>query len=144
MQPPSPNFVTFSGAVLLGLASVAVAHGHDEDMNMNMGGPSVAQPTTASGANVTFAETYFRHGEHSGLLGAHIFLMTIAWIFILPIGMQLPQVLKQAHTYIVRCYAVDFSISVQPVSTIRLPRSKRSRGPTSHHLQRQHARFVPK
>jgi len=86
MQPPSPNFVTFSSAVLLGLVSTAVAHGHDEDMNMNMGVSSMAQPTTASGANATVAETYFRHSEHSGLLAAHIFLMTVAWIFILPIG----------------------------------------------------------
>ena len=144
MQPPSSNFLTFSGVVLLGLASVAVAHGHDEDVNMNMGMPSMAQPTTASGANVTLAETYFRHSEHSGLLAAHIFLMTIAWIFILPIGIQLPQVLKENYVDFIRCYAIDFSISIQPVSTIRLPRSKRSRGPTGHHLQRQHAGFVPK
>ncbi|KAE9369615.1 integral membrane protein-like protein [Stipitochalara longipes BDJ] len=89
MQPPLPRFVTFSGAALLGLASVAVAHGHDEDMGMNMGAPSMAQPTTASGANVTVAETYFRHSEHTGLLAAHIFLMTVAWIFILPIGVML-------------------------------------------------------
>jgi hypothetical protein len=89
MRPPSPKFVTFTSAVLLGLASVAVAHGHDEDMNMNMGEPSIARPTITSGANVTLPETYFRYGEHSGFLAAHIFLMTIAWVFVLPIGIQL-------------------------------------------------------
>lgn len=94
MRPPSPKSVTFASAVLLGLVSIAVAHGHDEDMNMKMGEPSIARPTITSGANVTIPETYFRYGEHSGLLAAHIFLMTIAWIFILPMGIQLPQPLK--------------------------------------------------
>jgi len=86
MRSPSPKFVTFTSAILLGLTSVAVAHGHDEDMNMNMGESSITHPTMTSGANVTLPETYFRYGEHSGLLAAHIFLMTIAWVFILPIG----------------------------------------------------------
>jgi len=95
MQPPSAKSVTFFGAVLLGLASIAVAHGHDEDMNMNMGMPSMAKPAITSGANGTVVETYFHHTEHSGLLAAHIFLMTVAWVFILPIGIQLPQVLKR-------------------------------------------------
>jgi len=97
MQPPSPKFVALPAAVLLGLASVAVAHGHDEDMGMNMGEPSIARPTINPGANVTVPETYFRHGEHSGLLTAHIFLMSIAWIFILPIGIQLPKALKREN-----------------------------------------------
>jgi hypothetical protein len=93
MQPPSVRFVTFAGAVLLGLASVAVAHGHDEDMNMDMGDPAIARPTITSAANVVAPSTYFRYGEHSGLMMAHIVLMTIAWVFILPIGKQLPKAL---------------------------------------------------
>lgn len=94
MQPPSPKFVTLAGAVLLGLASVAVAHGHDEHMDMNMGEPPIARPVITSAANVTVPETYFRYGEHSGLMMVHIFLMTIAWVFVLPIGRQLPKALK--------------------------------------------------
>ncbi len=86
MQSPSPKFVTLAGAVLLGLASVAVAHGHDENMNMDMGEPSIARPIISQAANVTAPESYFRYGEHSGLMMAHIFLMTIAWVFVLPIG----------------------------------------------------------
>ncbi|KAN0101915.1 integral membrane protein [Hyaloscypha variabilis] len=89
MQPPSAKSVTFFGAVLLGLASIAVAHGHDEDMNMNMGMPAMAKPAITSGANGTVVETYFHHTEHSGLLAAHIFLLTVAWVFILPIGVML-------------------------------------------------------
>jgi hypothetical protein len=91
MQPPSPKFVTLAGAALLGLASVAVAHGHDEGMNMDMGKPTIARPVITSVANVTVPETYFRYGEHSGLMMVHIFLMTIAWVFILPIGRQLSE-----------------------------------------------------
>jgi len=89
MQPPSPKFVTLAGVVLLGLASVAVAHGHDEDMSMDMGEPSIARPTLISAANVTVPDSYFRYSEHSGLMMAHIFLMTIAWVFALPIGVML-------------------------------------------------------
>lgn len=94
MQPPSPRFVTFAGAVLLGLASIAVAHGHDEDMNMDMGDSSIARPTITSAANVVAPSSYFRYGEHSGLMIAHIFLMVIAWVFVLPIGRQSPKALK--------------------------------------------------
>jgi hypothetical protein len=89
MPPPSTKYVNFAVAALLGLASLAVAHGHDEDSNMNMVGPSMARPTITSGANATVPQTYFRHGELSGLMMAHIFFMTIAWIFVLPIGIQL-------------------------------------------------------
>jgi Domain of unknown function (DUF2427) len=94
MQPPSVRFVTFAGAALLGLASVAVAHSHDEDMNMDMGDPATSRPTITAAANVAAPSTYFRYGEHSGLMMAHIFLMTIAWVFVLPIGRQLPKTLK--------------------------------------------------
>jgi hypothetical protein len=98
MQPRSPKIVTLAGAVLLGLASVAVAHGHDEGMSMDMGEPSVARPVITSAANGTAPDSYFRYGEHSGLMMAHIFLMTIAWVFVLPIGRQLPQALKQVNS----------------------------------------------
>jgi hypothetical protein len=88
------KYVTFAVAALLGLASVAVAHGHDEDMDMKMGEPSMARPTITFGANATVPQTYFRYGEHSGLMMAHIFFMTIAWIFVLPIGIQLIKTLN--------------------------------------------------
>lgn len=94
MRSPTTKYVTFAIAALLGLASVAVAHGHDEDMNMDMGEPSMARPTITSGVNATVPQTYFRYSEHSGLMMAHIFFMTIAWVFILPIGMQLIKPLK--------------------------------------------------
>jgi len=94
MPPPSPRFVTFAGAVLLGLVSIAIAHGHDEDMDIDMGDSSIARPNITSAANVVAPSSYFRYGEHSGLLMAHIFLMVIAWVFVLPIGRQPSQALK--------------------------------------------------
>jgi len=77
------NSITSAGAVLLLLASRAVAHGHDEAMNMVT--PSL--PTVVSNSTLpTEPESYFQYGEHTGLLAAHILLMTISWVFILPIG----------------------------------------------------------
>jgi hypothetical protein len=89
MRPPSQTSVILASAVLLGLATAAVAHGHDENMNMDMGEASMARPTLATVVNGTNAapESYFRYGEHAGLMAAHILLMTVAWIFVLPIGL---------------------------------------------------------
>ncbi|KUJ14738.1 uncharacterized protein LY89DRAFT_735815 [Mollisia scopiformis] len=86
----SPTFSALAAAVLLGLLSVVVAHGHDEDMNMDMG---VARPTivstTAPPTSVPVPVTYWNYGEHQGLLTAHIALMTVAWIFVLPISVMI-------------------------------------------------------
>lgn len=88
----STTFSTLAGAVLLGLVSVAVAHGHDEDMNMEMGDSSATRPTilsaTSTATSVPVPDAYWSYSEHGGLLTAHIALMTIAWIFVLPIGMS--------------------------------------------------------
>jgi hypothetical protein len=84
MQPLSPRSISRTSVVLLGLASIAVAHGHDEDMGMNMASTEASRPTLST---VASPETYFNYGEHSGLMMAHIVIMTVCWIFVLPIGM---------------------------------------------------------
>jgi len=96
MQPIFRNSVTFAGVVLLGLLPLAVAHGHDGDMAMDMnigkGEPSIVRPTIPSEpSNLANTEplSYFQYGEHSGLMFAHILLMTIGWVFVLPIGEHL-------------------------------------------------------
>jgi hypothetical protein len=80
--------VALVGVALLGLVSVVVAHGHDDDedmsMDMGMGRPEVTKPMDEA-----VPQTYFNYGEHSGLLLAHILLMTIGWVFVLPIGKKL-------------------------------------------------------
>ena len=89
MKPPSRISVTFAGLVLLGLISSVVAHDskHD-DTNMEMGGMPMLRPTIAAATNGTVVEpaSYFQLKEHTGLMFAHILLMTIGWVFVLPIG----------------------------------------------------------
>lgn len=80
---------TLVSTVILGLASIAVAHRHGEDMDMKMAAPEMPRPTLATSANTTVPNTYFNYGEHSGLLFTHILLMTVDWVFVLPIG-ELP------------------------------------------------------
>lgn len=86
MQKRSAKLVAI--ALLWGLVSVANAHDHAKGGNMEMGGSEISRPVlaTASPADIHDPQTYFQYGEHSGLMVAHIVLMTFAWIFILPIG----------------------------------------------------------
>jgi hypothetical protein len=86
MQRLSKSFATLAVVVLLGFASAASAHGHDGDMNMEMGEPSRPTIATTSDAPDAGPQSYFQYGEHSGLLMAHILLMILGWMFILPIG----------------------------------------------------------
>jgi hypothetical protein len=116
MQPISQRFATPAVVVLLGLVSVVGAHGHDGDMKMDMGEQSVSRPTIATISNTTDAgpQSYFQYGEHSGLLVAHILLMTIGWIFILPIGKH-PCSLEFPSTHVVtfyRCHVFHFTVAL--------------------------------
>lgn len=88
MQTNLRRFAAPSVVLLLGLALVAGAHGHEGDMKMDIGDPSVSRPTLASMPSTmdAGAQSYFQYGEHPGLLVAHILLMTLAWMFILPVG----------------------------------------------------------
>lgn len=90
MKLPSRNSVIFTGVVLLGFISSVAAHGDDEhgDMSMDLGGMSDSRPTIATATNGTMAEpaSYFQLTEHTGLMFAHILLMTLGWVFVLPIG----------------------------------------------------------
>jgi len=86
MQRLLKSFATLAVVVLLGFASAAGAHGHDGDTNMEMAGPSRPTIATASDNSDAGPQSYFQYGEHSGLLIAHILLMILGWMFILPIG----------------------------------------------------------
>lgn len=90
MQKRSPKLVANAITLLWGLASVANAHDHAKGGNMEMGGSEVSRPVLATAASSPEAipdpQTYFHYGEHSGVMVAHIVLMTLAWVFILPIG----------------------------------------------------------
>ncbi|RAL61993.1 hypothetical protein DID88_002482 [Monilinia fructigena] len=89
------NFALYSGFILLGLAPLIAAHGDDEpdmDMGMQMSSAATAIATASAAMNHTVeAESlsYFQHSEHGGLMVAHIALMTIGWVFVLPICVML-------------------------------------------------------
>lgn len=75
-------FAVVSTAIILELLPVAVAHGHDgEDNNVEM-------DMTAAESPADMGYSYFRHPDHVKLIVAHIALMSIGWIFVLPIGKQ--------------------------------------------------------
>lgn len=78
-------FRVASATVFLGLLLPAVlAHGDDETMDM---GEGVAMAADEPSLDVEYPPTYFAHPEHRGLLVAHIALMVLAWVVVLPLGM---------------------------------------------------------
>lgn len=77
--------------LLLRVLPEALAHGHGDSMAMRVSsGIDVHfSNSTTSFANMTFAQSpqsYFAYSKYSGLMLGHIGLMTIAWVFVLPIG----------------------------------------------------------
>lgn len=78
-------------ALLLGLLPIALAsaHGDDHGASMDMGGMGAMSshdaPKTPQSSE-PLPMTYFRLGEHSGWIYGHIFVMTLTWTVILPLG----------------------------------------------------------
>ena len=77
MAPISSITFTSYTIMVLGFTSAALGHG-DENVNMNS-----TYLTPGPGDH----ETYFRLEEFATLMRVHIFLMTISWVFILPVGL---------------------------------------------------------
>ena len=76
------------GFSLLATTSVVFAHGHDDHAGETANvGPS---PTSMSAGSMSMlsasTQSYFAYPALSGLMLAHIVVMTIAWFFVLPIG----------------------------------------------------------
>lgn len=100
-----PEFTKAAPALLVLLfALTASAHegethmATDMDMDMIAGaGSGVPLGITPSNATLEVPPSYFRHPEYSYLILAHIALMTIAWVFVLPIGMNLEPSLKWTY-----------------------------------------------
>ncbi|KFY33191.1 hypothetical protein V495_08345 [Pseudogymnoascus sp. VKM F-4514 (FW-929)] len=63
--------------------------GTDMDMDMATTGAGVPLGITPSNATHSVPPSYFRHPEYPNLILAHIALMTIAWVFVLPIAVML-------------------------------------------------------
>ncbi|KAI9712352.1 MAG: hypothetical protein M1820_001565 [Bogoriella megaspora] len=81
-----------AAATLLGLLPLAIAHGDGSDGTD--GSPAVqdapGRPMIADGAQEVQndPQSYFALSEHAGAIYAHIFLMILAWVVILPIGIM--------------------------------------------------------
>lgn len=132
--------------LLLCLLSVALAHGHDEGEAMDVSGGEMGHNTTPNPSNATDSgpPSYFRHTEYSGLMLAHIVLMSVGWIFILPIGMFVQETARYFSNISNRSNALYCSIYPDFPHPIRFPCHKWIWSFTRYNLQRQHLRSVPK
>ncbi len=62
-----------------GGSSGSSQHGDAESMDMGMN-------TDMDKPQDEYPPTYFAHAPHAGLMYAHIGLMVVAWVFVLPVG----------------------------------------------------------
>lgn len=76
LATPLLNIV--ASIAVLGLVPAALAHG--DDMNMEKGEADKPLPEDQ------YPPTYFALAHHRGAIYAHISLMVVAWIFMLPVG----------------------------------------------------------
>ncbi|KAK1725588.1 hypothetical protein CaCOL14_011270 [Colletotrichum acutatum] len=82
-----------TAAVVLGIAPLVIAHGAHEagagagDMEMDMGMAHGADEPKAE--SKSYPPTYFALADHAGIMYAHIGVMVLAWIFVLPIAVML-------------------------------------------------------
>lgn len=86
MKNTSHYFLVFSSLLLLGLASTAFAHEHEVDTAMDM---SDMGPAVESAPNMSIdmeSTSYFRHPKYASLMLAHILLMSVCWVVVLPLG----------------------------------------------------------
>jgi len=86
----NPALIVASAALVLGLLVPSVL-GHGGDENMDMGTDMDMQSGMIIGVTepqpeVDFPQSYFSYPEHRGTLLAHISLMLLAWVVVLPIG----------------------------------------------------------
>jgi hypothetical protein len=90
MQPVAKAFAAQAAGLLL-WASLGNAHDHGDIDSMEMSTPSMASArpiiaTSSAAAASHTPETYFRYEGSAGLMYAHIVLMIMAWMFVLPFG----------------------------------------------------------
>ena len=89
-MPTGRALLITAAAALLELLPLAVAHGedfHGPDGKTAMQ-EAPGRPTIADGLNQTLVEprSYFALPDHASAMYAHILLMVLAWIVLLPVG----------------------------------------------------------
>ena len=67
-----------ASTLVLSLLPVVLAHGGGKE--------HVEVHTDEPKDNSEYPPTYFAHPDHVGVIYAHIALMTLAWVFVLPVG----------------------------------------------------------
>lgn len=89
-MPAGRVLLIFTAAALLELLPLAVAHGegsHGPDSKPVMA-EAPSRPVVSDGIDEAAMEpqSYFALSDHSGVMYAHIFLMILAWVVVLPVG----------------------------------------------------------
>ena len=91
------SFVLLVALSLAGFVPRVLTHGDDEGEGNTMSvtaatmSTSSAMPSASLVATPNSPESYFAYPKFGGLMLAHIALMTVAWLFVLPIGPYLVQ-----------------------------------------------------
>lgn len=90
---PSTTREVFRLLALLAIAGalpLVFAHGDEDAMDMgngdDMGGHEETGGADAQPAD-SYPQTYFAHPEHVTAIYAHIGIMVVGWVFMLPTGM---------------------------------------------------------
>lgn len=89
--------IRYAAFSLLAHTGTTFAHGHGDhgesavDLEASMRAVSTSVSSamasaTAAMSSAPVAQTYFTYSGLSGLMLAHVGLMTVAWFFVLPIG----------------------------------------------------------
>lgn len=79
-------FGTSVCALLSGLVPIAAAHAHDDNIaTSSMEHHNSLNQSTAD-AIIAGLPSYFHFSDHSAVMFAHIVLMCVAWVFVLPLG----------------------------------------------------------
>lgn len=71
--------------ILSGTLPLVLSHGHSQH-GLDEGVAKTMQSDSSLNATSIAEQSYFTYPKHGGLMLAHIGVMTVAWLFILPIG----------------------------------------------------------
>lgn len=114
MRPTSGAIFIFDVLMLLSITSGSVAHGNSKAMNMS---------SSEASSPHSEPETSFQYGDLNAWMVAHVFVMTISWVFILPTSTYFPLLIYIDRTCSSpnRYYAIYISLSLQSTSAICLP-----------------------
>lgn len=88
MRSPTTSVLPVAAATITWalLLPAVLAHGDDDATSMSMEG-AMPMPANHSSPAEDLPPSYVHHPEYRGILLAHIALMALAWVFVLPLGM---------------------------------------------------------